>query len=79
MPPASKRFRSDGHTLVRTHTHPPTQHSPSPGPSQSQSASAQSMAAPHRDPVVGVPVGGDVDGDDEVGGGAPLVVERNIQ
>ena len=33
----------------------------------------------HRDPVVGVPVGGDVDGDDEVGGGAPLVVESNIQ
>ena len=45
MPPASKRFRSGGHTLVRTHSQPPTQHSPPPA-SHSQSASAQSMAAP---------------------------------
>ena len=45
MPPASKRFRSGGHTLVRTHSHPLTQHSPPPS-SHSQSASAQSMAAP---------------------------------
>ena len=54
---------------ARPHPHSPA-HPAQPRAGVSLGSLSVGERAEHRDPVVVVPVGGDVDGDDEVGGGA---------